>query len=307
MSMITSAVRRRLRRYAGIKAFLVRQYPRWIAFLHRVWILRNRLTPGRPVSVTTRGVEVRLYPSGQIAEMVWADDFEPWERDFVATYVKPGMRVVNIGANIGLYTILCSKLVGESGEVHAFEPSMLTHSRLRRNLELNGCRNVTSNRVALSSADGELVLRADPANINFDGHRFVQEVSTVGRMLATDEIVQCKTLDGHFGASIATPANIDLAIIDVEGAESRVLGGARELLATSPNLTILVECSQDLPAVEGLLAEQGFSFFGWDMTARALTPLSFAEAASRGNLIARRQSWRGSDAPSSLSARSTAG
>jgi FkbM family methyltransferase len=285
--VISRFIRRHFRGSRAIRAALLWLYPAWIALLRRVWRVRNRIIPGKPVCVRTGAVEVRLIPEGQIAEMVWTTDFEPWERDFVAAHVRPGMRVVNVGANVGLYAVMCSKLVGEAGEVHAFEPSSVTFDRLRQNVALNGCRNVHAHRLAVAEESGQLVLRSDPSDASLDGHRFVEDVSRVEDVAGTDEIVECRSLDEHFSSGGSLPA-VDFAIIDVEGAESLVLEGATRLISGSPRLTILVECSRELPRVEQTLVEHGFSFFGWDMERGSLTPLPFGEAVARGNVIARR-------------------
>src|SRR3972149_710010 len=69
-------------------------------------------------------------------------DIERAERNFVASFLRPGMMVLDVGAHHGLYTTLMSKCVGSSGSVHSFEPSPRERGGLMRHVRLNSCRNV---------------------------------------------------------------------------------------------------------------------------------------------------------------------
>ena len=87
-------------------------------------------------------------PFGQIAASIWGTDFEPAERDYVARNLRPGMTVINVGANVGLYALMASRIVGERGAVHAFEPSSESFERLRRNRDMNDCSNLQLSQIA---------------------------------------------------------------------------------------------------------------------------------------------------------------
>ena len=99
----------------GILRRLGRSYPRiWrvtervrISIMHTLWSARNLITHKKPFAITVNsGLSVLLHPSGQIAKAHWTNDFEAREREFVAYFVRPGMTVLNVGANSGLYCIL---------------------------------------------------------------------------------------------------------------------------------------------------------------------------------------------------------
>jgi len=233
-------------------------------------------------------LSIALYPEGQIPEFLWLADFELADRNFVAAYLRPGMQVFNVGANVGLYSVLASVLVGEKGRVHAFEPSTESYGRLLRNLELNDCRNVAAVRLALSDIRRELVLRADPLYPSYDGHRFVESISSAGNLLSSDEIVQASTLDCYL-AQLGC-LDVDFMIIDVEGAELGVLEGGIETL-TRANPTLLLECSKHQEAIEDLLMKLGYRFWTWDMIKRTLKPADFREAIKKGNVVVRREGW----------------
>ena len=96
--------------------------PAWKHATQLLWTLRSGLLGQWPITFATGKHTVSMVTKGQIAEFVWRGAFEESERNLVAREIKSGMRVLNIGANVGLYTIIASKLVGPDGMVHAFEP-----------------------------------------------------------------------------------------------------------------------------------------------------------------------------------------
>src|SRR5260221_10724280 len=69
--------------------------------------------------------------------------------------LKPGSTVVDIGANVGAFSILAASIVGPRGRVLAFEPINKTFERLRKNVALNGLKNVECHRAAIDSQEGE--------------------------------------------------------------------------------------------------------------------------------------------------------
>lgn len=252
------------------------------------WQARKMIAPARPVICSAGDTVVRLYPDGQIAELVWLDCFEHAERDFIAAYARRGMHVFNIGANIGLYSILASLRVGPDGKVHAFEPSTETYARLMRNLRLNGCDNVTAVQLALADTRSKLLLRADPKNPLLDGHRFVESPSSTKQLLASDELVQAVTLDDYIAGHDAL--RIDFIVMDVEGAELAVLRGGRESLSRF-GPTILLECSRHQKETEDLLRKLGYGFWTWNTNEQSLVPANFEEVVRRTNVIARQEGW----------------
>jgi len=277
------------RRLPALKRVFI---PLWIPFTHACWLARNVFTHRRPIRIPAGDDAILLHPEGQIAEVLWVADFEAAERNLVIRIVRPGMRVVNIGANIGLYVIITGKLVGPKGEVHAFEPSRTTYERLARNIGLNQLTNVAANNIALSDAKGRLVLRSDPNDKSLDGHRFVESLDQSGVVAPGDEVIPCDTLDAYFSPSGEDLPAVDLIIMDVEGAEWAVLKGGLEILRASPKVLLVLECSENRPEVGEFLAREKFRFYAWDPGVSRLDPVDFVAAASVGTVIA----YRGSPA-----------
>jgi hypothetical protein len=105
--------------------------------IHTIYHQRN--PAGRPVSYRLPGgVELQLFPEGGVAEFLSVQRFfERTELALVSAYLKPGMTVIDVGANIGLYSILSEKRMVGTGTVWAFEPSLESFHRLEKNLQLN--------------------------------------------------------------------------------------------------------------------------------------------------------------------------
>ena len=236
--------------------------------IHAAYRLQHR--DGRPVAYRLPGgVGVQLFPEGEIAEFLSVQQFfEKTELALVSAYLKQGMKVVDVGANIGLYSILAQKMVADGGAVWAFEPSLESFQRLNRNLSLNGCHGVHAARLALSvHANTFLKLTNDPGF--GDAYRYLLPTDTASSPDPGAESVPVTTLD-LFTQENAIES-IDFLKVDVEGGEYFVFGGAKHLLQSSPNLCIMFEsdpgwcrrahCTQrdSFDLLRGL----GFGLYSW--------------------------------------------
>jgi len=147
----------------------------------------------------------------------WLGSYELPKQSALAQYVRKGDAVCDIGANAGFYTLLLSKLVGEDGQVFAFEPVPRNLKYLRRHVGLNRLRNVAVFDIAVSNTVGKAAF--EPTGCSSTGC-----LSASGRLT-----VRVETLDSLFSNNIhALPR---LLKIDVEGAEADVLLGGRNMLA----------------------------------------------------------------------------
>jgi FkbM family methyltransferase len=143
------------------------------------------------------------------------------EMSFIKRYLRPGDTFLDIGANVGVYTLLAASIVGPSGIVHAFEPGALALSHLRENIALNKLDNVRVYELALSNRQGEarLVAGGDDCVASLvpeSGDASSQEAITI----------KCATLDGYL-----PEAHFAMAKLDIEGAEPMALRGAVQHLA----------------------------------------------------------------------------
>jgi FkbM family methyltransferase len=160
--------------------------------------------------------------------------YEGYETELFKRLVKPGMVVVDIGANIGYYSLIAAKSVGRYGSVYAFEPEPNNYDLLLKSIEINGYDNVIPVHKAVSNKQGRVKL-------------FVDKVSPVHPSLSEVNIdykagfveVEAITLDSFFD-DFVKDSRVDLIKMDTQGAEGLVIEGADKIL-TSNNLKILME------------------------------------------------------------------
>lgn len=165
---------------------------------------------------------------------------EPEQTQAFVCTVKPGQVLFDIGANIGYYTMLGSKLVGDNGAVFAFEPSVRNIVYLYRHMTLNKAGNVT---IVPGACSDSLSISQFSLGQNWALGHLVENGSLQAETSGRVSIVPTMTVDEFVECTGTSP---DVMKIDVEGAERRVLQGARDtLLAMSPTIFLSVH-SADL-------------------------------------------------------------
>jgi FkbM family methyltransferase len=137
------------------------------------------------------------------------------EQLFFETNLKPGMTVVDIGANQGLYSLMFSRLVGETGTVIAFEPEPDMFAALEMNISANSIRNIEHHRLALGSEPGQAMLSR--SLIHGGDNRLSSGHSD---HISTKKPVSLVTLD-----EIVRGRKIDFIKMDVQGWEWEVIRG----------------------------------------------------------------------------------
>ncbi len=183
-------------------------------------------------------------------------NYEPNELNFIRKTLKKGDVFIDVGANIGLYTIVASKLVGNTGTVCAFEPSEREYTLLSKNIKLNELHNVKAFKIALSNYDGEAEIYVagggrTGANTLSNNFRSKSHV-----MLENIEKVRVNKMDTFFG-SINIPT-ITLIKIDVEGHEPFVLDGAQKILQKYKPI-IMLEILEEGLKIAGSSSNQLFN------------------------------------------------
>lgn len=166
--------------------------------------------------------------------------YRQWEADLsnVFRYLcKSDAVVVDIGANIGYFTVLAASLIGNmgSGKVYAFEPNPKLARLLEQNIEINwSIAPVYFNEMALADYAGEVSLHIPRA------HGANASLSAPDEYACDSVTVNVKKLDD----ALPKDVEVDLMKIDVEGHEASVLRGAREVISRSPNLRLIMEWSR---------------------------------------------------------------
>ncbi len=147
-------------------------------------------------------------------------------------YIKPGATVLDIGANIGLHSLLAAHLAGPTGRVHAFEPDPQSLRFLLENVRINEMENVTVWSVALSD-------REDVAEIHIDLKTARATSMIEGHQAPLDEAPRQKLMVAATTLDALSLGEVDFAKIDVEGAELAVLSGARRLIEDSRPVVVI--------------------------------------------------------------------
>lgn len=178
------------------------------------------------------------------------NDWEPSESHYVASKLKSGDVVLDIGANIGWFSLLAAKCIGDSGVVHAFEPRTSTASMFSRTINDNKLGDkIKLWELALSDNPGESFLIWDDDEQN-PGHSFLSDNKLAP---AFDEgcKVHCARLD-----DILPNVAPDFIKLDVEGAEPKVIKGAVAALSRKfpPILSELYP--EQLETVSGITAAE---------------------------------------------------
>ncbi len=168
------------------------------------------------------------YPLYYPVYKTWKACSERGERKLFRQSIKPEMTVVDVGANIGVYTRYFCRLVGNSGSVHSFEPDSTNFKHLQKNTR--HLSNVVINHSAVGERCGSIKLYISDA-MNVDHRTFD---SGDGRRSID---VRVLSLDDYFQPG----QPIDFIKIDVQGYELSVLKGARRILTENRNIKILME------------------------------------------------------------------
>ncbi len=178
--------------------------------------------------------------------------------------VKPGMTVFDVGANLGDYSILLSKLVGDSGTVYVFEPTSGIFEKLTARLQTYNCANVRLFQQAVFSKEGPIEFNEFPESQSVWNSVGVPKIEKPGSeeyfAPVKTEIVAATALDSFCRQHNVD--TIDYLKIDVEGAERDVLQGAATLLNRRAIRFVQFEISQNMLAGMQRRAHDIFELLG---------------------------------------------
>ena len=206
-------------------------------------LLKRLIFIRRPILLNLPGfkIYVRLNDWAVGARIAVKGRYEAHVTGVMTPFLQPGRVVIDIGANIGYYTLLAASHVGERGKVIAFEPGADNCALLRKSLLANGFHNVVLHSCAVADIDGMVGFGMDDSN-----GQITRDNPPVG-----SQQVRSVTLD----AFLADEPRIDLIKMDVEGAEGRALQGMRRLLQRHHPVVFTEFTPAALPRISGMLPE----------------------------------------------------
>jgi FkbM family methyltransferase len=181
------------------------------------------------------GYRVRLDLSDTIQRQIYLGVYEPRETRTVRSALTAGMTVIDIGANVGYFSLLAAQLVGLAGRVVAVEPSGYAADRLDATIRENGIAQIEVHRLGFSDRDGWSELYLPPASGGNHSPNMIAPNPSGKTVLVPvvrlDEALEEWHLKG----------TIDLLKIDVEGHEPNVFRGAEKSLGSGRVRAIVCE------------------------------------------------------------------
>ena len=183
-------------------------------------------------------------------------DYERLQAKLINNALKPSMTVLDIGANIGYYTLMIARGLQGSGQVYSFEPEPFNFRLLAANVKTNGYTNITLVRKAVCEVDGEVSIFKDVDH--YGAHSLWSNNIT---HLSSVERVSAITLDS-FSENVE---RVDLIKMDIQGAEGGAIRGGERLLSEQHPILffeispcLLRHAGDDLQSIVDLLQSWGY-------------------------------------------------
>lgn len=159
-----------------------------------------------------------------IGQRIALEKYEPYETQLILRQTKIGNVVIDVGANIGYYTILLADKVGKTGRVYAFEPDKINFEILKKNIEANNLKNVEIINAAVGSKTGKIKLHKSKENLGdhklYGDDKEIEEV----KIIKLDEFIKEK---------------VDVIKVDTQGWEPEVIKGAKKIIAKNRPIMFL--------------------------------------------------------------------
>jgi FkbM family methyltransferase len=243
--------------------------------LHRVlrepyYRALERLFPcGVEVELPSRDV-IRLHP--RFLGMT-SGGYEPKLARIMARHAKPGAMILDLGAHVGMHTLMFSRRSGSSGRVLAVEPSPATAGLLMQHLKWNGSDNVELIEAVVGDQEREVAFayRPDPIDSGGFSNSLAYDIGGETRT------VRMTTIDRICAGGLP-----DLIKMDIEGAELLALRGARDTLARAAPVLIVSVHPEAMRAlgtapVELIAFLEAIGYEGCDLDGRPVTDPGFGE------------------------------
>ena len=179
---------------------------------------------------------IRLKKEGKTRLYMLTGVMEPSQTDLMKKIVKPGMNVFDLGANFGWFTLVLSKLVGNSGRVYSFEADPSLIEIFAENVKLNNFSNVSIQSLAVSDKTG---ISKFSINKSYDTRSRLDPISL------SENTIDVKTISLDEFCLKENLKKVDFIKMDIEGSEPKALEGMRKIISDNPQLKIILEFNQN--------------------------------------------------------------
>ncbi len=188
--------------------------------------LKNEIT----IEVNDYKMVVDTMDKGLSHDLIVHGIREYYATNFIKNFIKTGDVIVDIGANIGYYVILESKIIGSDGIIYAIEPIPRSIELLQKNIILNKCNNVIPYQCAVGDRIGTTIINV-AAKLN------LSSIHNIGSEVKEQIRVDILTLDSFLSGKKIP----DFIRMDVEGYEYEIIKGMKETLMLNKPLKLFIE------------------------------------------------------------------
>lgn len=224
-----------------------------------------------PLLVRIAGQSLYLHSQPCCWEMI-PKSVDPFAIEIFKSAIKSGATVLDIGAHVGVFTMIASAAAGSDGMVYAFEPATENFSLLLRNINTFGKGNIVGVEKAVAEGTGTspfFVCDASWAMNGLDPHPGARNRRTVS--------VECTSIDEYLGGK-----PVDVIKMDIEGHEAYALEGMQQTIAASKSLVLVAELNPTCLSASGVspqafiarLKGLGFHVNIVDEESRTLRPIT---------------------------------
>ncbi len=256
--------------------------PRKIYNVAAKWRPLKRLMNATITTILPRSVKLEegtlwLNPNDPaLSSMVLFGVFEPYTTFLFRKQLRDGQTVIDIGANVGYYTLIAAKRVGQQGRVFAFEPDLENVAIVRKNIEINNLRNVSVITKGVSNQTGNAILYMSDDN---------KCTHAIVKNREGEHQIQIETITIDESIKQARIGKVSIIKMDIEGAETLALEGMKETLLANPDICIFSEFYPaairrlDREPIDFLkeFSRYGFSIWVIDEDKKKLLPLELGQ------------------------------
>jgi FkbM family methyltransferase len=236
-------------------------------------------------------VKMYLYKDSILSKLIF-DDFEKTEKLFIQRFLKKDDVFFDIGANVGLHTLVACDILKEGGHIYSFEPTPGIYSRLLENLAENNFNKIVSP-VNMGVSDTSESLKFNMSTNGYDGWNSFATLKYI--QLESQVEIKVITIDAFVNDNHIEPDSISLIKIDVEGWEIKVLSGMKNLFNDAHfEACFLIEFTEENMFRAGsscrnlynFMVDKGYKWYEYDPTANQINHAELKAYYPYENLIA---------------------